>query len=106
MGYDFKGKKFLTRGVDNSIPIQVQLYLWRTIEGLLENQVGLDYLQIFNIRKEGHIIVITHSQEQPGPFELEYVLTDQDIEKIDLNDTKLYIIDNIDHCIMLLATEY
>ena len=106
MGYKFEGKKYLTRGVDNTIPIQLQIFIWEVIEDLTRSEIELDYLQIFTISKTESMITVEHKQEEPVEFIREYNLLDIDILGVDVEAVKIYVIDNVDHCIMLLAEEY
>ena len=44
MGYKFNGKRYITRGINNTLPIDIQLILFQSIElmrgkELLENKL-------------------------------------------------------------------
>ena len=89
--------KYLTCGVDSTIPIDLQLFLWECYERLPADR---DYLQVFDLRPVGCMQSITHRSEQPE-YHKEYLIPlDTPITQ------KLYIIDDGDHCTMLLAEEY
>jgi hypothetical protein len=90
-------KRYLTCGVDNTIPIELQLFLWECVERM---PAPKDYLQVFELKPVGCLQSITHSSEKPE-YHMEYLLP------LDTQITeKLYIIDDGDHSTMLLASEY
>ena len=62
-----KDNRYVTRGVNEEVDIRLQLMIWSMLDKLKdEENVELDYLQVFRIRKEGKKIVISQSQEVPG----------------------------------------
>lgn len=90
-------KRYLTRGIDAEIPIELQIFMWQAVDTMPEPK---DYLQVFNLSEENGLQVIHHTSEQPA-FEMTYIITtDKPIT------AKVYIIDDSDHCTMLLAKEY
>ncbi len=93
----FTNKRYLSRGVDDTIPIELQLFMWACIDQLPEPR---DYLQIFDLEKIGTMQSITHRSEQPE-YRKVYLLPSENpiIEKI-------YVIDDSTHSTMILATEY
>lgn len=92
----FKNAKYLTRGVQSEIPIELQLFMWGCIGSVPEP----DYLQIFRLQSMKTMQKIIHEQEEPE-YRKEYLL------KSDAPITaKVYIIDDGDHSTMLLAEEY
>ena len=93
----FDNNHYLTCGVDSTIPIKLQLFLWECVEHM---PAPKDYLQVFELKPVGCLQSITHSSEEPE-YHMEYLLpSDTPITE------KLYIIDDGDHCTMLLAEEY
>ena len=90
--------RYLTRGVDLEIPLEIQLFLWTAIDKMPEPK---DYLQVFNLTVENGLQIVKHSSEQPD-FNMTYVLptAEQTVTQ------KIYVIDDGDHCTMLLAEEY
>ena len=93
----FNNKRYLTCGVDNSIPLEVQLFLWECVDGLPEPR---DHLQIFDLEQVGCMQSITHRSEEPEYRKVYLLPADDPITE------KLYIIDDGDHSTMLLASEY
>ena len=92
----FNNKRYLTRGVQSEIPIELQFFMW----GCLETVPEPDYLQIFRLEPFGGMQRISHEQEVPE-FRHEYLIpTDKPIT------AKVYIIDSDEYSTMLLAEEY
>lgn len=96
----FEGSKgrYLTRGVDAEIPIDIQIFMWEAVDKMPEPK---DYLQVFNLSVENGLQIIRHTSEQPK-FDMTYILT----ALTKAVTAKVYIIDDGDHCTMLLAEEY
>lgn len=92
----FKNAKYLTRGVQSEIPIELQIFMWGCIESVPEP----DYLQIFRLEPMKTMQKIIHEQEEPE-CRKEYLLKSDDPIT-----AKVYIIDDGDHSTMLLAEEY
>ena len=89
--------RYLTCGVDSTIPLELQLFLWECVDRLPEPK---DYLQVFELKPVGSMQSITHMSEEPE-YRMEYLIpSDTPITE------KLYVIDNGDHSTMLLASEY
>ena len=93
----FRSEKYLTTGVNETIPIVIQLIMWKMIADIPTEK---DYLQIFRLIGENGLQIITHEQEQP-----EYRRTVM-FEWSETVTQKVYVIDDGDHCTMLLAEEY
>ena len=94
----FTGQRYLTRGVQNEIPFDLQMFMWYLINQLPEPK---DYLQVFrlSVSDDGNQHII-HEQEVPE-YRKEY-----DIQIDTPINAKVYVIDDSDHCTMLLAEEY
>lgn len=93
--------RYLTRGVDAEIPLALQIFMWNRIDELPEPR---DYLQVFDLSAtESGMQKIVHRQEQPE-YRLEYVITEEITPKP--VNAKIFVIDDGDHCTMLLAEEY
>ena len=92
----FNNKRYLTKGIDITIPVELQLFMW----GCLSSVPEPDYFQIFRLEPFSGMQRITHEQEVPE-FKREYLIpTDKPIT------AKVYIIDSVDYSTMLLAEEY
>ncbi len=101
----FTGEKYLTAGVERTVPFVLQMFLWECITNIT---VEKDYLQIFCLSSnEKGQQVIEHSQERPEYKEI-YIL-DVPFSAV---HAKMYVIDGYfeaeDRHIttMLLAKEY
>lgn len=91
-------KRYLTRGIDETIPLELQLFMWNAIDNM---PAPKDYLQIFELTKNGNMQHILHKSEQPE-YEMKYILPT--VEKTII--AKIYCIDSEEYCTMLLAEEY
>lgn len=100
----FKGDKFRTVGIEENIPLEIQLFMWSAVENMPEPK---DCFQVFSLNVENGLQVIHHYSEQPK-FDMTYILPT--ISKP--VNAKVYIIDDYysddDKHIatMLLAEEY
>lgn len=94
----FIGQRYLTRGVQAEIPFELQLFMWYLVSDLNKPK---DYLQVFRLSvSDRGTQQIIHEQELPA-YSREYEFqTDNPI------NSKVYVIDDDDHCTMLLAEEY
>ena len=90
--------RYLTRGVDAEIPLDIQIFLWNAIDHMPEPK---DYLQVFRLSDVNGLQVIEHSAEQPE-YKMQYIL----VEVLKTITAKVYVIDNGEYCTMLLAEEY
>lgn len=102
--YNYKGPKYMTRGIQDKIGIDIQLTLWNLIENMLSKHGPLDYLQVFKLKgimvdgKE--LQEITHIQEVP-PFQ--YTVQ---IKVAKPTYEKIFVIDDVEYVTMLLSSEY
>jgi len=90
-------KRYLTCGVDNAIPIELQLFLWNCVDGL---PAPRDYLQVFDLEQVSCMQSITHRSEEPEYRKVYLLPSDAPITE------KVYVIDDGDHSTMLLSSEY
>lgn len=94
----FQNPRYLTRGVQEVILLELQLLMWDALEAVPEPK---DYFQVFRLSSVDGIQRIEHKQEQP-PYKREYLLPTVE----NPITAKVYIIDDGDHSTMLLAEEY
>ena len=97
-----KENRYVSRQVNEVVPIQLQILLWSMIDSLRE-RIELDYLQIFRLKVKGHVVEIEHEQEVPN-YKEQYK-----VEKAKFpieHDMKIYVIDSIDYSTMIFAEEY
>ena len=88
--------RYITRGVQSEIPVLLQIFMWDCISAVPEK----DYIQIFRLSECNGKQKIVHEQEVPE-YKREYLLAVP--EPV---NAKIYVIDDSDHCTMLLAEEY
>ena len=93
----FNNQRYLSRVVNDTIPIELQLFMWCCIDRLPEER---DYLQIFDLEQVGMLQSITHKSEQPEYRKVYLFPSDSPITE------KIYVIDDGDHSTMILASEY
>ena len=94
----FNNPKYLTKGVQSSVPGWLVILLWRLIEIMPVERK--DYLQVFRLRRTGTGQHITHTQEQP-PYQY-----DLDVPCTDAMNAKIFVLDDGTNSTMLLADEY
>ncbi|MCT4509510.1 MAG: DUF960 domain-containing protein [Tepidibacter sp.] len=65
----FEGEKYITRGVQSKISLELQIIMFQMIEDLKREGIEIDYLQVFRLKKitknKEVIQVIEHTQEVP-----------------------------------------
>lgn len=101
--FDSKSR-YVTSGIQQEVPLELQLFLWSCIDSLKDQGNELDYLQVFEITGEfgdelSHLN-IEHRQEVPE-YNKTYVVTSE--EPI---NAKIFVIDDGEYTTMLLAEEY
>ena len=96
--------RYITRGVGNRIPLDIQIFIWQLIEDLKDTVGEVDYLQVFDISiadKTEETVRIIHSQEVPQYKKIWIVKASEPCD-----DEKIFVIDDDTHSTMLLAEEY
>ncbi|MBR7088557.1 MAG: hypothetical protein IKI38_04295 [Mogibacterium sp.] len=89
-------KNYISRGVGLSIPLELQLFIWRCMENLPELH---DDVQIFELKQKGKLQRITHRTVEPD-YRRNYVLSlEEPITQ------KIYVVKQKDFSTMLLASE-
>jgi hypothetical protein len=96
--------RYITSGVQQEIPLELQLFMWSCIDKLKEQEKELDYLQVFELRSAGgeeiSLQSIEHRQEMPEYKKIYLVPCGESIT------AKIFVIDDGTHSTMLLAEEY
>ena len=99
------GKRFMTCGIVERLPAEIQALLWSSIDTQLGLGLEMDYLQVFKFEKvDNDILAIHHEQEEPEQKTVIY--SEYKAEYDALLAETVYIIDDGDHSTMLFATEY
>ena len=96
----FDNSRYLTKGINEEVPLNLQILLWSMIDSTL---IKKDYLQVFKINiinKNANLVEITHTQEHP-----EHKKTIQAVAVIE-RDMKIFVIDDGENTTMLFAEEY
>ena len=96
-------KKYMTIGIKEEIGIDIQLFMWNEIEKRINLKKELDYLQVFKIRRSNEELIIEHTQEVP---KYKKIYRFNKLSRLVEEDLKIFIIDENDYNIMLLAEEY
>ena len=101
---EFTGKRYITSGVENEIPIELQIVMWDMIDENRQQGKDLDYLQVFQLKSTYvngvEMQEITYSQEQPRRKKKITIKSDSPVSE------KIFVIDDITHSTMLLCHEY
>ncbi len=93
----FNSNRYITKGVQENISLELQIFMWDCIDNLSEPK---DYLQVFNLSSVKGLQHISHTSEEPE-YKMEYLIpSEKPITE------KVYVIDDGDHSTMLLAEEY
>jgi len=99
-----KGNRYITSGIQNEIPLEIQQFIWNCIDVLKDQGKVLDYLQVFEITKEriADVLVqkIEHTQEIP-----KYKMTYK-VFFTEMVDDRIFVIDDKEYSTMMLSTEY
>ena len=96
-------EKYMTRGVQECIPFDLVVLMWQMYDRCKEEMNSCDYLHVFQLKMlEGEVLnqEIIHQQEVPE-YERTYVIA---VERPITG--KIYVIENDDYVMMLLANEY
>ena len=104
MGYEFDGKRYITRGINEKIPLEVQLMMFAGLDIMRSKSGELDHLQVFRLEtidKDGVFTLHIHHEQEVPEAKMDYIYPVN--ERI---DEKVYIIDSEEYVTMLLAEEY
>lgn len=96
----FDNQRYMTRGIESTIPYETILLLWQLIDGR-KKESEMDYLQVFQLTVQGRLQHIEHRQEEP-PYEAQFAV-ETDAEPV---HAKIFVIDDGSHSTILLAEEY
>lgn len=98
-----KGQRYVTKGVMDSLPVELQTLCWNLIDQNVQKKLPLDYLQIFEFSIEKGNQKLVHRQEEPEERK-EYLIS----PKLCLKSVsqKIWVIDSGEYQTMLLPEEY
>jgi hypothetical protein len=105
----FQGKgKYATKEIVQTLPLNLQLFLWSCIEERVSRDEVMDYLQVFRLqniydpnRTGNRVTRIVHSQEIPE-YESTYILSDGSFPV----EGTIFVIDDGNVVTMLWGEEY
>ncbi len=96
--------RYLTKGINLEVSLFVQNLMWLMIDSMEVSKK--DYLQVFTLERVDvcgkTFQKITHSQEQPE-YKNSMVVP---VDEKEVFEGKVFVIDDVSHCTMLLAEEY
>ena len=98
-------ERLITKGIQQKIPIEIQILLWNMQDKLRKQHKEIDYLQVYRLEAvQKHLQLIEHTAEQPFHQMYYYYVVDNAVTE------KVYIIET-DYGAklvetMLLAREY
>ena len=93
----FSNQRYLTRGIEATIPLRLQALLWNLIDLLPQER---DYMQVFGLVHFGGMQQVTHTSKEPEYKKVFLFPSDDPVT------AKIYVIDDDTHTTMLLAVEY
>ncbi|WP_220797650.1 DUF960 family protein [Paraclostridium bifermentans] len=95
----FDKNRYLTIGVSEEIPLEIQILLWSMIG---EIKIKKDYLQVFEIEPiKNSLLKIEHRQEIPK-YKKEHVVVNTGMN----SKVKIFVIDDGEYSTMILSSEY
>lgn len=101
----YKNTRYTTRGIATEMPLELQEFLWQSIDEWNAEGLPLDYLQVFKFKKVADgLYAIEHMQEEPERTIVYYVGGELGVESV-IGKT-VFVIDDGDHSTMLFASEY
>ena len=102
----FGSNRYITRGINQELPMELTIYLWSRVDALkLESDGDMDYLQVFELKEikdpevKANQLVI-HRTEEPEYLRTHAITVEKPITE------KVYVIDSEEYCTMLFAREY
>ena len=103
MSYQFNGKMYITKGVQDSLDSYFFSVFIKAIRDLSKTH-SLDYLQVFKLSTlESGVQVIEHTQEQPKAGQILYL---PDLPSDKLVTGKIFVIDNEEYFTIMWAEDY
>lgn len=97
-----KKERYITRAIADNLNIEIQVLLWGLIDRQQAQGDTLDYLQVFDLKKEHNQQLIIHRQEEPKR-EREYTIVLRHGSPVNLT---VWCIDDGSHQTMLLPGDY
>lgn len=94
--FEKEGQRFLTPGIKEEVPLEVQLLLWHLLDA---SNWQRDYLQIFELYKENHTnkLSVIHRQEEPEQQRKVSFQLGKYAKELQALPSKIWVIDDDDH---------
>ena len=100
--FQSKNNRYVTRSVDNTVPIETQFFLWSLIDDQVQNGNTLDYFQKFELKATAKGQRILHSQEVPQWSQVTVMAVPSECC---ITET-IWVIDSGDYQTMLFPEDY
>ena len=100
--FQSKNNRYVTRSVDNTVPIETQFFLWSLIDDQVQNGNALDYFQKFELKATEIGQEILHIQEEPQWSQTKIMGIPSECC---INKT-IWVIDSDDYQTMLFPEDY
>lgn len=101
----FEGKRYITTGINDSIEIDLQLYMWQLIDDLkVKKNFKIDYLQVFELHAvmiDDIVVEILEHRQELEPYKKEYKIL-----LVGPVNAKIFVIDDYEQSVMMLSEEY
>lgn len=97
-------QRYVTKAINEELNIEIQVLLWELLDSIeVKRKDKMDYLQVFEIVNQGDNIKIINRQEQPTMTE-ELMIMKQG--SMNIEDTIVWIIDDLEYRTMLFPKDY
>ena len=100
--FQSKNNRYVTRGVDDLVPVETQFYQWSLIDEQVQKRNEVDYFQKFELKATEEGQEIFHSQEEPQ-WSRKTLL---EIPKECCVNKVIWVIDSEEYQTMLFPEEY
>jgi len=100
--FQSKNNRYVTRSVDNTVPMETQFFLWSLIDAQVQNSNNLDYFQKFELKATAKGQMILHSQEVPQWSQVTVMAVPSECC---ITET-IWVIDSGDYQTMLFPEDY
>ncbi|MFB1097415.1 DUF960 family protein [Terribacillus sp. JSM ZJ617] len=96
--------RYVTRAINEKLNIEIKVLLWKLLDSIeVKRKDKMDYLQVFEIVNQGNNIKIINRQEQPAMTE---ELMKMKQGSMNIEDTIVWIIDDLEYRTMLFPKDY
>ena len=100
--FQSKNNRYVTRSVNDTVPIETQFFLWSLIDDQVQNGNTLDYFQKFELKATAKGQMILHSQEVPQWSQVTVMAVPSECC---ITET-IWVIDSGDYQTMLFPEDY